>query len=354
MPKLVKVIPGTQSTIQILVQGEQVLARKYATHVGAQEVIDQVEMLQAIPSEIAKHYPQLLDYEIKGDASWYTTPFYDNLTLREILLYSSLPDKFLHDVMNSVINFIFSVHHVWRQQTPPIDYVETIYLDRPIKRLEKMRSISPFFEFLFTTKEIIIDGERFGNPIHILDKLKTQKEAIARIRPKTLCFTHGQIEFEHILVDFSNTSPMFILLDARGLNQLLDPAYDAGKILQCTSGLIDWLEEDFFDLGEIIYHDHFIDVRSLYFSFPSRLEIAASLNKYVEREILFYMQSKETEFARSKIYLAEATHLLSAVPFCYRDGSEKNDLDRAIACALMGIKSLKKFLDTLEQTDVKS
>lgn len=335
-----RVIEGTQSTITVEVEGERLIARKSATTAGGEEVKSQVDFLLQIPQDLKSHYPNLLQYSISDQDSWYTMEYYAYPTMRWLLLFSSLPLWWLEAALSNVVEFLFSVHHSWKREPVPNGYIEKIYVHRPIKRLRSMEEKAPIFADLNSRKLFSVGDTLLVNPLLLFEEMLMSPSILRKLTPIALVGTHGQVEFEHILINLSSKDfSDFILLDPRGVNECLDPIYDAAKIMQCTSGKLDWLEEDLYQLGDVDIRPDSLNIAELTFSLSDRNKLCDQLNISAKKSIFRYCTDESTEVLEMRLALAEASHLLSAVPFCYRQG----DLNRAIACYVVGAQRINEF-----------
>jgi hypothetical protein len=340
--KIIKNIVGTQSTIEVGFVGSNLVARKVASQAGSEEVADQVNLIRALPPSIARHYPRLLEFELSNEGGWYLMPYYSYPTMRTLILNSSLSATTLFNALRGVINFVFNTHHEWRKEVAGEEYFLKTYIKRPITRLQSMEVKHQYFVDISKAERVVIGSEELQSPIKLLNDIWNNSTLVESIQPAFVCSTHGQVEFEHILINLSgDNQPEFILLDARGSNHLLDPAYDAGKLLQCTHGRIDWLEEDWFDLGQIEASSTVFAAEHLHFGFEDRLDVCRELHENVVAEIISAAKIVDPDIFRIQMKLAEAAHLLSAVPFCYR----RNDLERALACFFVGTMALNDLVN---------
>ena len=328
---------GLQSTVEKVEMGGKFYARKMATADGRQELVEQVELFNALPPGLAIHYPKLVEADLNSDPAYYTMDYYPYPTIRQLLIDSDKDAEFINTRMSPILEFLVNEQHTWRKATTPVDYIEKKYLERAKKRLDKMRQKDDRFGQILDGQRLYVSNDEFQNPLCVINAIEKDKRIMAMLTPDFVCSTHGQMEFGHILVDEKEPSN-FILLDPRGLDDLLDSHYDFGKLRQCSSGLHDWLEEGLFDLEGITIGATDSIVESLIFRLPERVAVLQKVNVLVDSLLPDLTNSNPNTFYLRTVF-AQAINLLGSVPFCYGFG----DFEKGLACYVSGVKTLNEF-----------
>ena len=230
------VIRRPQSVLEIVEQDGSKLIRKWATPTGKEELLQQLEFYRLMPREISRHYPVLIAANDFDEPPNFTMPYYDYPTLTQLVLYSSLGARELSEKLMKVLAFLLTVQHPYRTAVPTEDYVLSTYITRVTKRLTHMARIDDLFRQIVGLSYITLDGCRIRSPFRILDELSTRRDVLEELQPALLYLTHGQLRFDHILIDPKDPiGETFILLDPRGVRELRDIGYELGKISQCLS-----------------------------------------------------------------------------------------------------------------------
>lgn len=329
---------GLQSTVEKIEIDGKSYARKRATADGKQELIDQVELYSVLPSELIPHYPKIVGSNLNSDPAEYTMVFYPYPTVRYLLIDGNQDVEFINARLTTVLEFLVNKQHAWRKAETPVNYIEKKYLERGRKRLDMMRQKDDRFGQMLDGQRLLVNNQEFQSPLHMIDAIERDARIMAMLRPDNVCSTHGQMEFGHILVDEKEPSN-FILLDSRGLDDLLDTHYDFGKLRQCSNGLHDWLEEGLFDFGGITIGNTDSVVESLIFKLPERVAVLKKVNDLIDSLLPDLTNTNPNIFYLRTVF-AQAINLLGSVPFCYGFG----DFEKGLACYVSGVKALNEFV----------
>lgn len=335
------IIENKQSILEVFEEKGNLFIRKTARSGGENDIHAQVSMLSNLPTEIAAHYPRLVSWNLVNSPIWYTMTFHNLPCLRDLVFFSEKPVNALQDKFKKVLSFLFNTHYQWKRETAPSDYINYSYKNRMIKRLAALKNYDNLFDTVLAAKEIIIGERVLKQPLKVLEKIFENKNVRECITPKNLCSIHGQMEFDHILLDMENeSSEGFILLDPRGFEALGDVAYDIGKIWQSSKTMVDLLESEKYELK------FRLDNETLVFDFEllssNRQVVSQSLYQVAKEFLSDIEKSMGEENLIMRGDFAEAVHLCSAVPFYY-EGNHK--LHRALACYLLGAIAFNNFMD---------
>jgi len=333
-----------QSVLTVIEDGTSArLIKKTATATGEQELLDQIEFFTNVPRAIAIHYPTVIKASTTVRPYSYTMPFYEYPTLTSLFLYSQLTASQLTSILMAVLDFLLTQQHPIKRKSPHHEYIEDVYIARMRRRLARMTQIDALFGELERTKYIAINNKVICSPIANLDRIARHHALLARLMPEQLLLTHGQLRFDHILVDYrNNRCNDFILLEPRGLYQLRDIAYEFGKVWQCLRSRILWVEQKEYILGRHYILEDTLCVENYGLNLEDRQRVAddviAELGVYLERAHQF---NYNKEWLTMASLFAEATHSCAGVPFFY----EATDVTIGLAYYLAGATALQSFVD---------
>lgn len=334
-------IENKQSLLEVLEVQGSLCVRKTAKHGGESDIKAQVHMLSHLPDHLSPHYPKLLAYDIQNPPIWYSMSWCKYPTLRHLLFSTDTDGNTLQVKLNRIIRFLFFEHYEWKTQAANENYLAGAYEHRMRKRLSLLKTTDSFFDDTLLAKDISLDGNTIRPPLKSLDRILSNQTIVRALTPRILHSIHGQMEFDHILVNPVETlSNDFVLLDPRGVLQLGDSAYDVGKIWQSCNTKVDLLEEESYDLKfhvtkDVLVVDHFSLKPS------NRFSVCQTLYETARENIKSIMVDKRDDNLLMRSDFAEAVHLCSAVPYYY-EGKEK--LRRSIACYLLGAVAFDKFV----------
>lgn len=317
------------------------LVKKMATPTGERELLRQLEFYQNVPKEIACHYPSVLESNTKDKPYYFTMPFYDYPTLTELVLYSNLTREQLTLKLLSVLNFLFDHQHNFIVGSPQVDYIKEVYISRVIDRLIYSAQLDQLFHDVINLRFIEINGLQIISPFFLLKKLAAAVAFLKRLTPTKLYLTHGQLRFDHILINADDsTNEKFILLEPRGLKELRDLGYELGKIHQCLKSRILWIEQrEFTNFSFSIVRDTLV-VENFHLNLPYRQDIADYMLWSINRTLEGKYENVTRSETRVLIELAEATHSCAAIPFFH----VKADPLIGIAYYISGALALNNFM----------
>jgi hypothetical protein len=329
-----QIIHRLQSTLRIFTEGETTYIQKIATARGEKDIIEQVELLSTLPRHLACHYPELIHATLDTSPSSYTMRYYPWSTFRQLVLKSRLDDSALFPFLKEVVRFLFEQQHRWRSHQAYPDYALHTYVHRIWNRLLDIAAEHPVLHDLVHCHRLTIGNEELPGASLLLRRLEP---LLAQWFGPRVCSTHGQMGFSHILVDTQDPQARsFVLLDAKGRQAMFDPAYDVGKLWECSAGFFDWIEEEHFTLGEVSTDQQHVHINSLIFDFPDRLQVCMKLHEHLQAELTQWAEPGNQEHALLSYRVAAAAHLLGSVDFFYR----MMGLNCAIASYVQGVRQL--------------
>jgi hypothetical protein len=334
-----------QSVIEIMTQNNQKFIRKTATATGEEELLQQLEFYLTMPPPIAKHYPNIIEYDTNKKPYNFLMPFYEYPTLTNLVLYSSIEYRELTSIIMKVLEFLFDIQHPHITEDPDPNYITNNYIIRVKDRISYMAKLDNLFRDLIKVKYIQVNNTRIDNPLTTLEEINSKPKLLNMLKPDKLFLTHGQLRFDHILIDTNDSiHEEFILLEPRGVNELRDVSYELGKIWQCLRSRILWVEQKEYSIESFgIKKDvFFVDGFSL--NLPDKQAMCEKIIDELNDQISNRYNWINKEELIMLAYLAEATHSCAGVPFFYQE----KDPSIGLAYFISGALALQKFKDIVD------
>jgi hypothetical protein len=335
------IIDNKQSFLEVYEGRGRLLIKKTAKPGGEKDVISQIRMLTALPDSLSPHYPQIVDWEVSNPPYWYSMYLCEYPTLRELLFFSDTSANVLQSKLNKVIQFLFYDHYRWKRQPAESGYFARAYLERMHKRISSLRKYDPILEQALAVQRLSFDTKQLIPPLEALEKIIASEHLAKALNPPILCSIHGQMEFDHILMNpYDETTDDFVLLDPRGVEELGDTSYDVGKLWQSSRTKIDMVEEEKFVLEYRLGQNELTFVK--FHLLPSlRLAVSQSVFESARSQLEVIMKDTSDPHLLMRSDFAEAVHICSAVPYYYEG---QNKLRRALACYLLGALAINQFV----------
>lgn len=209
----------------------------------------------ALPKEIKKYCPTLLDYNLDDSNVSYTTEYCIGNTLQELWLYNNINDETWVNILSQVL----TVLDEFKDSSNPMKINFYSFIK---KQLDSRVNIDEFFN----DSDLEINGknynllklkEFFMQYLHDFENRSTDANSY-------IC--HGDLVFSNIIYDSSNSS--IKLIDPRGdfCGNIIygDIRYDIAKLTQCIIGDYDYIVNDLFiltDNGYKLYSDKNIKLK---------------------------------------------------------------------------------------------
>lgn len=305
---------------------------------GANDIVSQAKMIRSLPLDIARHYPAILTSDLDCERPWYEMPYYELPTFREAMWSSSLDAVCLGRKLSTVVRFLAERLYRWKRDVPSGDYIKQIYSNRLIRRLSGLVSD---FDYVVSAKRIIWENNIIQPPLEIIDRIGASKTLGDLLVPPFVCSIHGQLEFDHILVQPNFSDDDFILLDPRGGADLIDPAYDIGKLLISAKSAMDLVKENKFRLSYQKEGDSIVISDFVIFE-EDRKEVRLNVLQSLYRDFSDLSRNFGDDHILIRSEFAEAVHLCSSVPFYI---SHADNGHQGLAFYIMGALLLQRFLD---------
>ncbi len=215
---------------------------------------------------------------------------------RNIYEYTDLSREQKSGILSAVVQCLKDVHAL---EEAPADFAscEDAYLDKTIRRTEKIRELVPFAN----EPVITINGRRCRNVFFHWDELR---EAMRAYYPQRFQLLHGDCTFSNLMLRDEDLSP--VLIDPRGYfgttPYLGDPAYEWAKLYYSVAG-----NYDQFNLKRFVLEINEQDV-----------VLRIDSNGWEEMEETFF-RMLEGEVSERQIKLIHAIIWLSLTTYAWED-----------------------------------
>ena len=279
-----------------------------------------------LPADIEYVRPRIFSYSTNYNQPYVSMEYYSYHTVHELFLYGDLDYYQWMDVFGR-IRFIyndFKRYSVSDRHIPSA--LQEVYLDKTIKRLERLKDDDRFVPFF--KKEMQINGAVYLSLKKICKRL--EEEIPKRLYDvDTFHIIHGDLCFANIMVD---TNFSFIkVIDPRGkfgsYDIYGDQRYELAKLFHSVDGKYDFIIKDLFRL-DVEAENAKIDLRIL--------ERKRNFDLY---EMFLKAFRDEIGDDREKIELIEALLFLSMIPL------HGESVEHQYAMLATGIQILDRVLD---------
>lgn len=221
------------------------LVRKHAEGEGNAKLISEIRWLQALPQDLRQYFPQIIDYSIGADNSYFTMPYYPFENLRKKIICGRFdPDEtrcWLQKILDFMFSRVYSRHAAEQSLSWGEEYISKKHFGRFHARLMYLRGIEPF-RHIVRSAEVVINGTAFPNLPSLIAELEHLQKSRSLFIPRQRCMIHGDLHFQNMLIDEDHGN--FILADPRGELEGGDIYYDLGKLLHSCHGLYDLIHTD--------------------------------------------------------------------------------------------------------------
>lgn len=149
-----------------------------------------------------------------------------------IYVYDKLSYEEKTKILIQIVNCLKDLHKLGKIPADKESY-DDAYIDKTLKRLEKVKELVPFAK----DEYVVINGIKCKNFFYVIDEVK---QKISSYYPKEFAFIHGDTTFSNILLDNDGTP---VLIDPRGyfgkIDFYGDVAYDWAKLYYSLVGNYD-------------------------------------------------------------------------------------------------------------------
>ncbi len=221
------------------------------TSSNKEKLINEIRWYLRMPNRLQYLLPRIYDYSLDFDEPYVTMEYYGYHTLHESLLYG---DFFVARWKNIFRKLLFAIedmqsYRITNRSAEIKAAIKSMYIDKTIMRLDKMRSVPSFMNFF--DKNIIINGNIYLSINQIIDELPSLVEKLLlRSEEQHFSIIHGDLCFTNILVEDNYNFMRFI--DPRGkfgdFDIYGDSRYELAKLFHTLEGHYDYIIEDLFTL----------------------------------------------------------------------------------------------------------
>jgi dTDP-4-dehydrorhamnose reductase len=219
------------------------LVRKEAYAQGRTKLVQEIAWLLALPKELRRHFPTVIDDERTGKTVAYEMPWYQLPTLTSLIIDHRAPVGHIYGKVRNVLRFCTAELYPSVRMTSQPEYARAFLIGKISERVAETRRLAPsVFGPLFDAETLTINGVTHQNALHLLDRIAADSRMLARLQPPFFTRIHGDLHFDNILVNPENDND-FILVDPRG-DTGGDPVYDLAKLTHTIVGKYDFFNYD--------------------------------------------------------------------------------------------------------------
>jgi len=320
---------------------------------GKQKLINEVHWILKLPPELKNYFPEITGYDLEHHPVYYEMKYYPHPTLKTLLLNQAINLEKARDILENILDFMFSQVYSRKRLTPPPGYIRYCYLRKARARVQASRSKSRTFDSLTEVPNLVINGHEMTNLATLFDQISLDAKFLGKLEPPFLCLTHGDFKLDNMLIDLATGN--FILIDPRGKSPIGldvdDPISDLAKLFTSCHGFYDLLHEDLFTLT-IKKQRSTMDIQ-IEFGSP---QVQANFEKLTSW--LLELLSKYPEIAdedknwQRRLFFTESMLMIANAPFHLTTdpGSER----LAMGLYVRGIQLLNQFLNSYPLTKERS
>lgn len=315
----------------------RLVVKKESDENGREKLINEVEWLLSLPTELKPYFSEVLEYDIQSPHVYYNVPYYGSRNLREHIFDGHLDADAACSFLENLLDWMFSNVYSRKIGDTPSDWVMEKHIRRVLDRLPECASKCPEFGKLIGAEEIVINGRKYRNVRELYTKLSNNKDFLERVKPKDMVMIHGDLHFQNILLS-NETDAGFILVDPRGERKGSDIYYDLGKIWHSFHAKYDFIHSDQFRFnlrwdGELPLAEYEITNKFVELVYDE-------IYQKFQKTILKYPAVLDDPDWEMKILFAEASHLCSVSTFHI---GKTESYDRPITLYLIGVVLINEF-----------
>ena len=324
------------------------LIRKYSDEKGANKLLDEINWLMALPSELKEMFPTVVDHCVMPPEIWFDMPFYDAPNIRKNILTGIFDSSEAVKITERLLDFVFSNLYSRIITETPENWVMNKHIARVEERLLKTAEEAPLFRSVLSAKTIVINGERYQNLAPLFFKLKNSATLLDVVTPDKMRMIHGDLHFQNILLTGGSEHFPFTLADPRGEKNGSDFYYDLGKLWHSFNGLYDLVHTDQYSLNYIIKNMDEINV-DLHLGTKQILDTYNKIHDAIQKSILKYELISADKYWLLKIKFNEVMHFSSVVPFhLFNDCKEH----RGLVLYFVAVRLINEFVLELNKSFV--
>lgn len=317
----------------------RLVVHKEAEGDGRDKLINEIEWLLSLPSELKPYFSSVLEFDITSPKVYYNVPYYGRMNLREYIFSGNYDADDTIAFIDRLLKWMFKNVYSRKISAAPSDWVMKKHINRVLDRLPICCQKSPELNTLINADRIKINGKIYRNVRELYEILKNNEAFLKRVNPEDLVMIHGDLHFQNIIL-YEDSDTGFILVDPREEKKGSDVYYDIGKLLHSVHAKYDFIHSDQFRLKM----DLETEIPEAEFEFTNTYMVQVYDEIY---ERLIELLDSYSYFADDpdwmmKAYFAEASHLCSVMTFHI----PKSDTpDRVVTLYLTGVILINEFFD---------
>lgn len=212
------------------------------------KLISEISWFLNLPKKLQYVTPRIYDYSLKANEAFVEMEYYSYPTLLELYLYGDLDSESWIKIFNRIGMVLDDFKQFSCSDGDINDALKSMYLDKTISRIEKLKDIEsfkPFFE-----KSIVVNGITYKSLNKLLEEIPTVVSQNL-LSVETFNVIHGDLCFANVLID--EKLNFLKLIDPRGsfgnYDIFGDQRYDLAKIFHSIDGKYDFIIKDMFALA---------------------------------------------------------------------------------------------------------
>ena len=293
--------------------------------------IGEIKWYLKLPNDIEYIRPRIFNYSLHYEQPYVSMEYYSYRTLHALFLYGDLSGEQWKRIFEKIKFVLHDFSRYKLEDNNLNDSLQSMYLDKTINRLNKLRA-QPSFKNLFD-QSININGKSYQSLDVIVGRLKNVIPSLL-YNAKHFTIIHGDFCFPNIMID--DNLKFIKLIDPRGkfgnYDIYGDPRYEIAKLLHSIEGKYDFIIKDLFRL-EIQGENNFY------------LEILESSREFDLTEIFMEVFNESIKDDLKQITLIEALLFLSMVPM------HKENINHQYAMLCTGIKLLNDVINIEQRSE---
>ncbi|WP_313972735.1 sugar phosphate nucleotidyltransferase [uncultured Selenomonas sp.] len=222
------------------------------TSENREKLVNEIRWYLKLPSRVQYLTPRIYDYSLDIDNPYVIMEYYGYHTLHDSFVFGNWSDERWREVFSQLLFIVddMGTFILKGRSHECMEAMREIYLDKTVRRLEKIRKCDGFRAFF--TQPIYINGRMYNSLEYILQQLPDLVERlILSEAEQRFQIIHGDLCFSNILLD--DTLNFMRLIDPRGKFGVFDiygdVRYEIAKIFHTLEGGYDFIIEDLFEVS---------------------------------------------------------------------------------------------------------
>lgn len=301
----------------------------------------EIEWLLYVSKFFPKHVPHVLEVTPKENALEYKMPYYPYINFAEYVKEEPSPSKAIN-ILDNVFDFVINYIHPLKTASTPHNFILDNYINKIKARIVNAEGKSSTFDSIIKFEKIIFNSRSLVNFSIILDELINMSKNFEKISPPFICFFHGDLKLDNILINLKENN--FMLIDPRGSTpsgeDKSDYLEDWAKLRTSTHSHYDLIRADYcmLDIKENIINLSFL---------KNANKVLRCLNLMDNHLLQLLSERYRDSNLIPRLLFLESVLLLANAPFQMESGNEKEERI-AIALYLKGLDILNHVSQLLK------